>query len=220
VTLLAIDTCEACCSVALLGADGQSYVISEKIGRGHAERLLPMIGELLTEAGLAYADLTRIAVTTGPGTFTGLRIGLSVARGLALSLAVPCIGVPALMVLGAQAKGCGVPVHTAIKGRGGQIFYQAFDNSVEDDVPFALCEAVNIDAVDAEGLFSAAPGALTGSGACLIDGREETLDDAVNPVILAQLAQKLRPEDFAPEPLYLRAADAVKAKTILNIAAD
>ena len=66
---------------------------------GQAERLFPALAELLARAGVAYADLTRIAVTTGPGSFTGLRIGLSAARGLGLALDIPVLGVPSLLAL-------------------------------------------------------------------------------------------------------------------------
>jgi len=220
VTILAIDTCETHCSAALLLDDGQSYARSENIGRGHAERLLPLIDELLAEAALAYGDITLIAVTTGPGTFTGLRIGLSVARGLALSLAVPCVGISALRVLAEQADVKHGPVHAVIKGRGGQVFYQPFDRSSDGALLFASADASNCDAIDVEKHVAAAPGPIVGSGAALINGREPCLGDAVNPVVLARLVKTLAPEDHLPEPFYLRAADAAKANPILNIAND
>ena len=219
-TILAIDTCETHCSAGLLLDSGQSYVRSENLGRGHAERLLPMIDELLNEAGLVYADITRIAVTRGPGTFTGLRVGLSVARGLALSLGVPCVGLSALVVLAAQVPAASATVHTVIKGRGGQVFYQAFGQRCERDLPTAKGDAQNIDAVEAAALVNADAGPVIGSAASLLGDVSEARDEPVDVLTLAGLARPLEPKEFAPEPFYLRPADAVKAKAILKIMAD
>jgi tRNA threonylcarbamoyl adenosine modification protein YeaZ len=86
--LLALDTAGPDCSVALARADAGTAAIlarrSERIVRGHAERLMPMVDEVLAEAGAAYFDLSRIVVTTGPGSFTGVRVGVAAARALAL----------------------------------------------------------------------------------------------------------------------------------------
>ena len=216
-TTLAIDTCEANCSAAFLMADGQVFACTENIGRGHAERLLPMIEELLTEASLRYADISRIAVTTGPGTFTGLRIGLSVARGLALSLGIPCIGVSALTVLAAQAKAPTGPIHSVLKGRGGQVFYQAFEGVDAQSVPKPVCDAANLDADDAHHEIERRSGYVLGSGVSLVMGRETGTADGIDTPALARLSLLLAPEDFPPEPFYLRAADAVKAKPLIKI---
>ncbi|MEM5709777.1 tRNA (adenosine(37)-N6)-threonylcarbamoyltransferase complex dimerization subunit type 1 TsaB, partial [Elizabethkingia meningoseptica] len=78
--ILAIETSGAACSAALL-CGGALLERSEPMARGHAERLIPLIGEVLAEAGAAYADLDLVAVTVGPGTFTGMRVGLAAARG-------------------------------------------------------------------------------------------------------------------------------------------
>ena len=86
--ILAIDTSDRQCAVALGATTG-----AEEMQRGHAERLFPMIEAVMAEAGAAHADLSRIAVCTGPGSFTGIRVGVSAARGLALALAIPAIGV-------------------------------------------------------------------------------------------------------------------------------
>ena len=100
--VLALDTAGETCAVALAKTGNGLSVLARRadaIGRGHAERLMPMIGEALAEAGLAYADLERIAVTTGPGSFTGTRIGVAVARGLALALGIRAVGVSVLDAL-------------------------------------------------------------------------------------------------------------------------
>jgi len=216
-TILAIDTCEANCSASLLLVDGQVFSRVENLGRGHAERLIPMIEELLAQALLQYSDIDRIAVITGPGTFTGLRIGLSVARGLALSLQVPCVGLSSLMVLAAQAQVTSGPVHAVIKGRGGQVFYQEFEGRDVRCLPKPVVEASNVDAVVAQECIEATSGFVLGSGVPLVMGREAGGMDAINPEVLAELAQKLEVHKFPPEPFYLRAADAVKAKPVFLV---
>lgn len=215
--VLAIDTSEVNCSAALLMASGQNFAASEPIGRGHAERLLPMIEELLSEAGIAYRDINRIAVTTGPGTFTGLRVGLSVARGLALSLDVPCTGLSGLAVLAVQAKKSDGIVHSVIKGRGGQVFYQAFEAEGIAKPAKALSKAVNIDADDARSAIEIRSGYVLGSAVPLVMGREAGPEDVIDPVVLAKAALSLDPDDYPPEPFYLREADAIVAKPIINI---
>src|ERR1700754_1678010 len=104
--LLAIDTAGPRLQLALL-RDGAVDTLVEDMAQGQAERIFPAIGELLARNSVAYADLTRLAVTTGPGSFTGLRIGLAAARGLGLALEIPVVGVPTLFAisLGGPARG-------------------------------------------------------------------------------------------------------------------
>jgi tRNA threonylcarbamoyladenosine biosynthesis protein TsaB len=92
-TILAFDTSAAHCAAALLLADGHCFMADEPMAKGQAERLVPMIDALLQQAGITYRDLTAIGVGTGPGNFTGVRISVALARGLALSLGIPAIGV-------------------------------------------------------------------------------------------------------------------------------
>jgi tRNA threonylcarbamoyladenosine biosynthesis protein TsaB len=100
---LALDTAGPVCAVALARGRGGGIGLldrrCERIGRGHAERLLPMVGEALQAADLGYSDLTRIAVTVGPGSFTGVRAGVAAARGLALALGVEALGIGTLDAL-------------------------------------------------------------------------------------------------------------------------
>src|SRR3978361_1396056 len=94
--VLGLDTALGACSVALL-ADGETLAHEHRtMQRGHAEALAPMFKPVMREAGLSFAALDRIAVTTGPGTFTGQRVGLAFARGLRLALGKPAIGVTTL----------------------------------------------------------------------------------------------------------------------------
>lgn len=233
-TLLAIDTSESACSVALLAADTVVDSRSEIIGRGHAERLLPLIEETLVSAGLGYSDLSRIVVTTGPGTFTGLRIGLAVARGLALQGDLPCIGLTGLQVLAAQAwaqtNPASVAVHAVITGRGGQAFYQCFEGTGDDGIPAATEAAAGLDAQDIAKAVLSRGGVVIGSGVSLLrdgnfigEGSSAAAVDLIDvpyidPAALGQLGQIADPELYPPEPTYFRAADAKKATPILPVA--
>jgi tRNA threonylcarbamoyladenosine biosynthesis protein TsaB len=103
VRLLAVDTATAACSVALL--DGPALISRcEILGRGHAERLMPMVAEVAAEAGVSLLQMQAFAVTAGPGAFTGLRIGLAAARGLALAAGRPCFAVTTLEAIAAQVS--------------------------------------------------------------------------------------------------------------------
>src|SRR5215469_16115139 len=101
--LLAVDTALGACSVALLEGDQVRAHMFEAMERGHAERLAPMVDEAMNAAKAEFPALTRLAVTTGPGTFTGQRIGLAFMRGLRLGLQVPLIGVTSLEAMAAAA---------------------------------------------------------------------------------------------------------------------
>ncbi|MCX8954637.1 tRNA (adenosine(37)-N6)-threonylcarbamoyltransferase complex dimerization subunit type 1 TsaB, partial [Ruegeria sp. NA] len=92
-TILAFDTSAAHCAAALLRGGVIAVSRVEGMSRGQAERLMPLLQEVLTEAGCVWADLDAIGVGIGPGNFTGIRISVSAARGLALGLGVPAVGV-------------------------------------------------------------------------------------------------------------------------------
>ena len=115
--ILALDTCLAACSVALrIGAD--TLVRTELLGTGHAERVAPMLADLLAEAGASARDLTRLCVTVGPGSFMGTRVGLSLAKGLALPRGVACVPITTLHAIGLGAPGAPV----LIDARRGQAY--------------------------------------------------------------------------------------------------
>ena len=211
--LLAIDTCERSCGVALMG-DDQSVIgqVQRVIERGHAEHLMPLIEDMMQGTNTAYADLSKIGVTTGPGSFTGVRVGLSVARGLGFALGVPVVGVSALQVLAHQygPKGDNQWCHVALMGRGGQAFYQRFcsaDGLWRDVSEPRLCFAADIK-VEAENN----PGDLVGSGAVLVTGEDGGW--LIDPVYAALCTAPLTPTSNPPDPLYLRAADAVAARPV------
>lgn len=209
--LLAIDTAFEACSVAVEPGTGADPVIrSETIGRGHAERLPSMMAEAMKEAGLSFTALDRIAVTIGPGSFTGLRVGVAAARGLALVVKCPVVGITTLAVHAASARGLvgAVPVLAVIDARRGELYGQRF---ASDGVPFSEPEAA--DPARFAGLFK--PGdVLAGTGsdavAALLPEMPVIAHRHAAPDISALLALALEASasDSPPGPLYLRPPDA------------
>jgi tRNA threonylcarbamoyladenosine biosynthesis protein TsaB len=217
VIVLALDTSGAACSVAL--RDGAGRLLAhrfEALARGHAEKLMPMLRDAMAEARIDFAALALLAVTTGPGSFTGIRVGLAAARGLALASALPILGVTAFEALAAAvapADRAARQLLVAIDSRRGDLFVQGF---AADGSPLAAPVAVAPDGLAA----IAPPGALMLAG----DGAERAataLAAAGRPAILAAARlpdaadvaavalTRWRPGERTapPLPLYLRAPD-------------
>lgn len=186
-TLLAIDTAAPRLQLALLRGDSVDVSIDE-IAQGHAEILFDRIAALLARNGVAYADLTRVAVTTGPGSFTGLRIGLSAARGLGLALDVPVVGVPSLTAISLAAPH-GAPTAILVDARRGEAYFQCFS---APGAPQAEPQLLPIDAARL----------LVPSG---INVLETPFCDIT---ALARYAAGLEPDRLPPEACYVRSADA------------
>lgn len=120
---LGFDTSAAHCAAALLKGGQVLAARHEDMDRGQAERLFPLLEELLAEVGLGWDDLDVIGVGVGPGNFTGIRVAVAAARGLALSLTIPAIGVSATE---AAAHGLPRPCRVLLPARGGQVIWQDF----------------------------------------------------------------------------------------------
>src|SRR4051812_37389173 len=101
--ILAIDTALEACAAGVLDTDAGKMIARQSLPmkRGHAEALMPLIARVIKESGIGFAGLDRVAVTTGPGSFTGLRVGLSAARGIALAADKPVVGVTTLTAFAA-----------------------------------------------------------------------------------------------------------------------
>ena len=208
--LLAVDTALGACSVALLDGEQIRAHIFEPMERGHAERLAPMVDEAMKAAKADFKSLTRLAVTTGPGTFTGQRVGLAFMRGLRLALHIPLIGVTTLEAIATAAMaGTGAPRAAAIHdARREEAYLSLKDGGAIVLPPVVLPFAEAIARIRAFG-----PCAVAGTGAaaaCESLGEGFSLSPIRQPDALwmARLAGAMPVPQGAPGPLYLRAPDA------------
>ena len=184
--LLAIDTAAPRLQLALLLGERVDALV-EDMAQGQAERIFPAIDELLARNSVAYKDLTRIAVTTGPGSFTGLRIGLSAARGLGLALSIPVIGVPSLLALslGTQCDATAV----LLDARRDEAYFQLFSGP---GIPVGEPQLLPMD----EARRRVPPGAAL------------VTSPLVDIAALARFAATVDPGNYPPQAAYVRDADA------------
>ena len=208
--LLAVDTALGACSVALLEEDRLIAHIFEPMERGHAERLAPMVDEAMKQACVEFGALNRLAVTVGPGTFTGQRVGLAFMRGLRLALHIPLTGVTTLeaMAMAAMAETGSSKAAAIHDARRAEAYLLLRDGETVVQPPIVLPFA---DAVARVAAFGAC--ALAGTGAAAVHeklGGEFALSSIRQPDALwvARLAQNYPVSAEAPGPLYLRAPDA------------
>ncbi len=208
--LLAVDTALGACSVALLDGDDIRAHVFEPMERGHAERLAPMVEEAMKAAKADFAQLTRLAVTTGPGTFTGQRVGLAFMRGLRLALHIPLIGVTTLEAMATAAMAeTGRPRAAAIHdARREEAYLLLKDGGTVTQTPLVLPFTEAVARIAAFGAC-----ALAGTGA---ETARESLGDGFplshirqpDALWVGRLARALPAPAQAPGPLYLRAPDA------------
>jgi tRNA threonylcarbamoyladenosine biosynthesis protein TsaB len=206
VITLAVDTALGACSVALLQDDEVKAHRFEEMARGHAEALAPMVEEAMRAAGLSFAALDRLAVTTGPGTFTGQRVGLAFMRGLRLALKKPLIGVTTLEAMAAATEAArAAAIHDAKRDEAYLSLWQNGATVLAPQVmPFD-------DAVARIRAFGAC--ALCGTGA---EAASKALDQGFrltgirqpDALWVARLAVSRPVLDQPPAPLYLRPPDA------------
>jgi len=213
--LLAIDTALGACSAAILDTQG-GIIASESLPmlRGHAEALMPLIRRVMDEAHTAFRDLDRVVVTTGPGSFTGLRVGIAAARGIALAIAKPAVGLSTLSAYAAPylAGDDNAPVVVAIDARNAHVYLQVFaagGRTVTGPRLAPLSEAVRAAA--------AAPARIVGSaaqpvadGLAVTDATPLRVDGSGAPDIdwVARMGAALPAGQSPPKPQYLRAPDA------------
>lgn len=213
--ILAVDTSLGACAAGILDTGSNRLIAHRSLAmtRGHAEALMPMIAEVMARSHVGFSDLDRIAVTTGPGSFTGLRVGLSAARGLALAAGKPAVGVTTLTAYAASAisETGRHPVIAAIDARHDQVFVQVVSGNGASLVRPKL---LPIDKV----LEAARYGTpiLVGNAARLVADRWPAdvppvqVDPQAAPQIawIAWLGAAVNPTAAPARPFYLRAPDA------------
>jgi tRNA threonylcarbamoyladenosine biosynthesis protein TsaB len=213
--VLAIDTALEACATAVLDTEAGGIVESETLAmaRGHAEALMPQVARVMDAARVEFADLDRIAVTVGPGSYTGLRVGISAARGIALTSGKPVVGLSTLSAHAApHMAGGGRTVVVAIDARHRQVYLQIYGPGGRTLLAPQL--ATVAEAVRAA--VAAGPAVIAGNGAPLLaaswpaGGERPALDDRSFPDIawIARLGAVADPGTAKPKPLYLRKPDA------------
>ncbi len=212
--ILAADTALGACSVAILD---NNKVLAHRfvpMERGHAEALAPMVEAAVRESGLSYAALDRLAVTTGPGTFTGQRVGLAFMRGLRIAVKKPLIGVTTLAAMAAAAlEETGAPAAAALHDAKRDEVYLEAVTVYRSLLPAQLqifSEAIRLLTLLPAGLAlagTAAPAAAARLKAAGIAAVETSIR-APDALWVARLALTAPKPDGPPRPLYLRAPDA------------
>ncbi len=209
--VLVIDTALGACTAAVFDGDQAMAVRSEPMARGHQERLGGLVRDAMDAAGIGFDALDRIGVTVGPGSFTGLRVGLAFAQGLGAALDRPVVGLSTLDGLAASLAGEAGPVAALIDARRGQVYARLF----VDGRPQAPEAAWTVEEAAKRIAALGAPARLVGSAAA---GLAETFPElatagveplaAPTPRALGRLALSADPAAGPPHPLYLRAPDA------------
>jgi len=214
--VLAIDTALAACSAAVLDTEQGGILARESLPmiRGHAEALMPLISRVMEDAGLAFTDLDRVAVTTGPGSFTGLRVGISAARGIALAAEKPAVGLLTLSAYAAPhlANDDGLPVVAAIDARHNHVYLQVFGPGGRTATAprlAPLSEAVRAAAQSTARIVGSAAQAVA-DRLSTHDARPRAIDqrDAPDITWVARVGAALPEGQSPPKPQYLRAPDA------------
>jgi tRNA threonylcarbamoyladenosine biosynthesis protein TsaB len=222
--ILAIDTALDACSAAVLDTSASRIIAQESqaMKRGHAEALMPLIARVMKESGIAFTALDRIAVTTGPGSFTGLRVGLSAARGIALAADRPVVGLTTLTAFAAPfvAESGEYPIVSAIDARHDHVYFQVVSGNGN---PLIKPKIASIE--EALGTSHLLNPHLVGNAATLLAERWPAqapppfkVDPQAAPDIawVAWVGAAVNPENAPARPYYLRAPDAKPQKDPLR----
>lgn len=225
--ILALDTALDACAAGILDTRSGKLIAHESLPmkRGHAEALMPLLARVMAQSGIAFADLDRIAATTGPGSFTGLRVGLSAARGIGLAAGKPVVGITTLTAYAAPvvSETGEAPVIAAIDARHDHVYFQAVSGSGSSLVRPAV---IPIDEAVEAARFGAPH--LVGNAADIIAARWPS--DAPAPLSvdakpapdlswIAWLGAAVDPETALARPYYLRAPDAKPQSSLMQAAA-
>lgn len=202
---LVIDTALGLCTAAVCEADQVVGIRSETMARGHAEKLAGFVRDAVEQSAGGFGSVERIGVTRGPGSFTGVRVGIACALGLGQSLGRPVIGIPTLQALVWSLQG-GPSGHTLalIDARRGEVYVQKY----LDGLPFDEPRATTVDVAREILTNGDHSWRLVGSGASLLTPLSPASLTEADPLALAALTERLDPALNLARPLYLRAPDA------------
>jgi tRNA threonylcarbamoyl adenosine modification protein YeaZ/ribosomal-protein-alanine acetyltransferase len=216
--LMALDTAMAACSVAVY--DGELNLVLSKslmsMERGHAEAVAPMVRDVMAEAGLGFTALDRIMVTVGPGTFTGVRVGLAMARGLGLALDIPVAGIDTLSAIAANETREDLPLLVAADARKDEVYTVLFDVTAKHP------RAPAVTSIGAcLRMLPQGPVVVLGSGADAViaasgrsDLRRSRAGDLPIAANFVRLGIGAPTPEAMPVPLYLRSPDAMPREII------
>jgi tRNA threonylcarbamoyladenosine biosynthesis protein TsaB len=220
--ILAIDTALDACAAGVLDTDAGKLIAQESqaMKRGHAEALMPLIARVMKQSGLPFSALDRIAATTGPGSFTGLRVGRSAARGIALAAGKPAVGVTTLTAYAAPlvSEYGEHPVIAAIDARHDHVYFQVVGG---DGTSLIAPQVAPI--AEALAAWRFGPPLLVGNAAKILSERWPAhaapplkVDAQPAPDIawVAWLGAAVNPEGAPARPYYLRAPDAKPSKDL------
>ncbi len=214
--ILAADTALGACSAALLNGDEALAQEFEPMERGHAEALAPMVESLMRKAAVPFSAIDRLAVTVGPGTFTGQRVGLAFMRGLKLALRRPLVGITTMSAMAHQAMiETGLPLAAALHdAKRGEVYFGLRDGTGELIPPAVAPVKIALDGIagQAGGRAIALAGTAAQAARDLLMARgvEARLSSVRHPdaLYVAMLARSVPEPESVPKPLYLRPSDA------------
>ena len=221
--ILGIDTATTGCAAAVVRDEDCLATAQARMARGQSEALMPMIADVMQQAGLGFDDLDGLAVTRGPGAFTGLRIGLAATRALALTIARPCLGIVTFDILGRQAVDAREledmeALVVAVDSKREELFIQVYEpDGAARNAPAVLRPG------DVTGLLAGKSRiAVAGdAGEKVVTALRQDFDirhlveiDVPDPKVVARLGMDALPKsmDYPPTPLYLRPPDVTLPK--------
>ena len=226
-TILSLDSSTEACSIALLAEDGKVHQRFMLAPREHTQKILPTVNEVVKEAGLNLSDIDAIVYGQGPGSFTGVRIGLAAAHGLLLATKAAFFGISALEAVAWKVKqeqniNEDLTLHVVLDARRKELFLQSFNISTLKP----LSAAILCDYETAESLINEKPAIIAGNGIDVIKEHlstshqfvgSEFLPDAESVAELAAFKLQRNEEGFPATPLYIRKPDAkIPTKKIIK----
>lgn len=205
--ILAFDTALGACSVGVWNAGCVIAQDSVAMTQGHAEALMPMIERVMAASQFSYADLDRIAVTVGPGSFTGLRVGIATARGLAMAADKPAIGITTTECLAASVENPTGRILSVIDSKRGDVFAQIFDSNLSP-----MTEIVNITDTELANFCGPQPLHIVGDAAvraeAVLKSNIISLQTASHcDVRVVAMRAAVAVPSAGPEPVYVRPPD-------------